>query len=474
MLRPLWPLLTLVPFLLHGCTDLRPALPTPQPDNFPTAFSLFTAEPVPTQWWQSFNSQELNTLIEQGLNNNNDLKQAWARLKQAKAIAAKKGAEKYPELDFNGEGIHNRRRDDKGTEATVDSFSLGLSAAYEIDLWGRIRASLESAELTVAAQREDVNAAAFSISAGIADTWVRHINMAQQRLQLQEQLDLNNNLLELIEMRFTMAKANALDVYQQKQTITAIQGGLITVRGNREITRHQLALLTGRPAGTDIGLNQSTYPEITPLPPTGLPADLLARRPDIRAAGLRLRGSAWEIAAARADRLPQLKLTGSFAYNSGVLETFLDSWLLRLAASLTGPIFDGGRRKAEVNRTRAVAEERLAGYRQAVLTAIREVEDSIVREQQFRESLANITTQIELTRMAYREATYRYLNGLSDFLPVLREQINLITTQLDYIQAGNDLLTARINLYKALGGNWTDDLRPPDDIVLSPPVSQQR
>jgi outer membrane protein TolC len=128
---------------------------------------------------------------------------------------------------------------------------------------------------------------------------------------------------------------------------------------------------------------------------------------------------------------------------------------------VTGPIFDGGYRRAEVEHSRAVLDERLAAYRNTVLTAIREVEDALTREQQYRDFLINIDKQLRLTEMAYREATWRYLNGLNDFLPVLREQINLITFQLDRIKTGADLLKARIGLYKALGGSWMADIAEP-------------
>jgi len=263
-------------------------------------------------------------------------------------------------------------------------------------------------------------------------------------------------------MRFTMSRASALDVYQQGQTVTALKGGLINSRARRQLRLNQLALLTGRSATTDLKLIQVEFPEISPLPPTGLPADLLAGRPDIRAAGLRLQSANWQVAAARADRLPKISLGGAVNYTSTALDILLDNWILRLAASVTGPIFDGGSRRAEVERSRAVVDERLAAYRGTVLTAIREVEDALAREQQYRDSLTNIDQQLKLTKMAYREATWRYLNGLNDFLPVLREQINLITFQLDRIRTGADLLTARIGLYKALGGSWMEVIVEPD------------
>lgn len=460
-------LLLILSITISGCIDLRPMISPLEPQQLPETFTLYSEESLPDTWWLSFNSDELNGLMEQGLQDNYDLLQTWARLKQARAIAVKAGADRYPHLDGSVGGVHTRLRNSEGDELTSDDLSLGLVARYELDLWGRVKAESQSAALDAEARREDVNSAAFTLSGRISETWIDQLQARQEQQLLKEQLAINNKLLGLIETRFANAQASALDVYQQKQTVTAIGGRLITTMGNLRIAEHQLAVLTGQAAPADLNLQQVEFPQITPTPPTGLPAELLARRPDIRAAGLRLQGAAWEIAAARADRLPRLDLTGSFTYNAAVLETLLDSWVLRLAANLAGPILDGGKRRAEVERTRAVAQENLAAYRQVVLTAIREVEDALTREQQYRDSLDNIAQQIELTRMAYREATYRYLNGLSDFLPVLREQINLVTTQLDYIQTGGDLLTARVSLNKALGGSWPEALPEPADLDLT-------
>ena len=128
-----------------------------------------------------------------------------------------------------------------------------------------------------------------------------------------------------------------------------------------------------------------------------------------------------------------------------------------MAAGLTGPIFDGGERSAEVERREAIVKERLAAYRQTVLNGILEVEDALAQEKQFQLGVVNNLEQIELTQKAYREATWRYLNGQSDYLPVLREQINLITSQQDQITLENNRLRARVNLCKALGGTWSDD-----------------
>jgi len=463
----LWPnhllrTLLAVTLLLTGssCIDLRPQVEEPLPADFPQQFSLYSpGSKSLNPWWYNFNSAELNRLQTMGLEDSPDLQIAWARVRQSEAVAVKTGADRFPDLSATGTGATlrtNRNGDD-----AYDDFFLGLNLSWEADLWGRVRSQSESSTLSFQASREDAYATALSLSGQIAEAWITLLSQRQKRQQLEEQLHINGKLMELMDMRFMMAKASALDVYQQRQTVSAIKGGLIKVQAQLQLSLHQLALLTGKAATTNMGLEQNTFPEIQATPVTGLPADLLSDRPDIRAAGLRLQSSTWRVAAARADRLPRLQLDASLHYSAGILDALLDTWILRLAGSLSGSIFDGGKRTAEVDRTLAVIDERLASYRKVVLVAIREVEDALAREHEFRQTIDNIDQQIELSDNAYREATWRYINGLSDFLPVLHEQVNQITLQLDRIQAGGDLLKARIGLHKALGGSWLNSLLLP-------------
>ena len=466
-INPLFPLFFLLSALLTGgCVDLRPETENPTPANLPEKFSLYNpVAAADTPWWLNFNNQELNRLISSGLSDNLSLQEAWARLAQARATAIKAGAGLYPAVTANGGAAHQRT-----DGSSTDSFSVGLSTGYELDLWGRVRAGAASAQLSADASQEAVNTLALSLSSQIAAAWLELISQRLQQQQLEQELELNTQLLELIKMRFTMSRATALDVYQQGQTITGLQGGLIKTRANCRLQLNLLALLTGRPAGGETDLIQDSFPTIPALPPTGLPADLLSRRPDIRAAGLRLQSAGWQVTAARAARLPGIDLSASLLYAASGLDLLLDNWILGLAASVSGTVFDGGALQAEVDRSRAVVDERLAAYRNTVLSAIREVEDALTSEQQYRQSLTNIDQQLSLTKMAYREATWRYLNGLSDFLPVLREQINLITFQLDRIKTRANLLKARISLYKALGGTWTKE---PGAVTNKKPAGKQ-
>ncbi|NNK85910.1 MAG: TolC family protein, partial [Desulfobacterales bacterium] len=180
--------------------------------------------------------------------------------------------------------------------------------------------------------------------------------------------------------------------------------------------------------------------------------------PDVRSAGLRLKALDWKVAAARADRLPSLDLTASLQYNSPSLDLLMDNWIIGLAGNLTAPIWDGKRRKAEVNRQIALADENLASYRSTVLTAIKEVEDALISEAKQKEHIQALNNELEAAQSALNEARERYRNGLNEYLPVLTQLLLVQNLEIDFIQKKTQLLLFRISLHRALGGTWMNDV----------------
>jgi len=208
-------------------------------------------------------------------------------------------------------------------------------------------------------------------------------------------------------------------------------------------------------------------PVLAAPPAAGLPVQLLQNRPDIIGALKRLESADQDLAAARADRLPALRLTGRAAYDSDELGQLFDNWIINLAAALTAPIIDGGRRRAEVAINRAAVKQQLAEYRNLVFAAVREVEDALIREIKIRENVAALENQLAVTQTGLEEARFRYMNGLSDYLPVLTQLLSVQSLEIDLIVKRVDLLVARMNLYRAIGGTWTDKLEPPDRDEIS-------
>ena len=459
----------LVLILTGGCAPFTPEPRTPAPESLPSAFSMYseeseTGEAAGDLWWESYGSPELNRLVAGALGGNFSLREAWARLEQARAQAAKVGAAGLPQLTGEAGYDHVWKKEDnlrgEAVETETEEYSLGLGASYELDLWGRIESLREVERAGVAAGRADLETAAMTVAAEAVDNWIDLLAVREELGLLENQVRINAGLLELQEVRFENSAATALDVLQQREVLAGVTAQIPSLKAREQNLKHALALLQGLPPGTPLGLTEPGLPQLPPLPEPGLPADLLAMRPDVRAAGLKLKASDWEVAAARADRLPTLTLTGGLKYSGDELNVLFNNWILSLAASLTGPIFDGGRREAETARVRAVVDERLAAYEKIVLTAVLEVENALVNERRQREHLEALEKELAAAELALGEAERRYTNGLDNFIPMLTELLNVQVLQRELIREKAVLLQYRVALHRALGGGWTGRLEP--------------
>ena len=447
--------------LLTACSPFRPADRAGIVEELPETFALYDQEQrSASPWWHTLNSPELDRLIDEALAESFSLKQAWARLQQAQARAAIAGADRYPDLEASGSAESVRRDASDLTSGPVgdQNVALGLASSYEVDLWGRVRSQQQAALLDASASEADLHTAAVTLAAEVADRWVQILSQQQQKQLLEKQLANNITFLDLIQLRFRNAMVSALDVYQQKQVVANVRARIPLVEARIQLLKHELALLLGRPPRSDMQLGQAELPDIGRLPAVGLPADLLAERPDIRAAGMRLQAADWQLAEARANRLPALRLSAGAQYGPDELDLLFDTWLLRLAANLTAPIFDGGRRTAEVQRNQAVVDENLWTYHQVVLTAVKEVEDALESEARQHEHLAGLHAVREAARRGLQEAISRYRAGLSDYLPVLTQLLAVQDLERDLIGQQEQLIRYRIGLCRALGGPWPAEL----------------
>jgi NodT family efflux transporter outer membrane factor (OMF) lipoprotein len=456
-------LLLLSVLLLVSCSPFEPVAIPDAAGEIPETYTLYTGlGDTSTPWWTTLDAPELDRLIQEAISGNFSMNVAWARLRQAGSIAIQVGAARYPDLTANGtaEIFRNKTESTAGVSVEEQNYAIGLVSSYEVDLWGRIRSQREAALLDVDASRADVYTAMVTVAAEVADRWVRIIAQRLQLQLLEKQLANNQTFLELIELRFRKAMVSALDVYQQRQTVESVRARIPLADAELQLLTHELAVLLGRLPRSDLDLSQLEMPEIGQLPPVGLPADLLASRPDVQAAGMRLTSAQWQVAAARANRLPALRLTARAEYGRGELDLLLDTWFLSLAANLTAPIFDGGRRAAEVDRTRANVDESLWIYRQAVVSAIKEVEDAMVSETRQREHIQGLEAVKAASSRGLEEAIGRYRSGLSDYLPVLTQLLAVQDLERNLINQRALLIRYRVGLYRALGGGWTSEAIP--------------
>jgi multidrug efflux system outer membrane protein len=458
--------LIMISLLAISCSPFRPQVRKSPEGILPKTFSLYTPQAEHTdRWWEEFNDRELNALVDTALSDSLTLKEAWARLNQTRALAVKAGSDLYPDLTANAGGFYGRQKTDTGlqqggTTRRVKDHSLGLSTNYELDLWGRISSEREAAELEATATREDLNTAVMTLAAEVTNRWANIISQRMQKRLLQKQLKTNMTYLELVELRFRKSMVSALDVYQQRQVVEKIRAEIPLAEAREQLLLHELALLLGKLPRTPLEINRDVLPSLSGIPATGLPADLLAKRPDVRASGLRLKSADWQVAAARAARLPAISLAATASYGADQLDLLFNNWILKLAGSLAAPIFDGNRRKAEVDRTRAVADQNLALYRETVLTAVKEVEDALISETKQREHIEALELQMDAAQRALDQAVLRYRKGVDNYLPVLTQLLTVQGLERDLIQRQTELVIYRVSLYRALGGTWTEALTP--------------
>ena len=451
--------------MLIACSPFQPAVMPDAAGDIPDAYSLYGGESARSlPWWQSVGSPELSRLIDTALSDSFSLKEAWARLQQARSLAVQAGAERYPDLAATGSVEYTRRRSEtlSGGSEGDGNYAIGLVSNYELDLWGRIRSQQEAALINMNATEADRQTASITVAAEVADRWVRIVSQRLQKQLLEKQLANNLIFLDLIELRFRKAMVSALDVYQQRQVVESVRARIPLVEAETQLLMHDLAVLLGRPPLADLSLTQTEMPVIGGLPSLGLPADLLANRPDVRAAGMRLKAAEWQVAAARANRLPALRFSAGAQYGRSDLDLLFDTWLLSLAANLTAPLFDGGRRAAEVDQARARADERLWFYRQTVLTGVKEVEDALESENRQREHISGLEAVVAAARRGLEEAVQRYRRGLNDYLPVLTQLIAVQDLERDLIRQQEMLIRYRIGLHRALGGGWIRNTDPPE------------
>ena len=445
-----------------SCRGLYPATHSAEAERLPSSYSKAAEQGVAASnlWWQSFGSVELNELVGEALAGNLSLAGAAARLRQARAVAQAAGATRFPDLSGTA-GVawsdqHSTAADGSKTSQSSESYDLGVAASYEVDLWGRVAALRNRSQLDAASSRFDLETVAMTLSARVVDLWLRTVEAKAQVRLLEDQVQTNREIFDLLKDRLVKARTPLLDVYQQEQVLRATEGLLPLARQRLDLLGNELAVVLGRPVGKGPQVLSRELPVMPAQLRTGVPADLLSRRPDIRSQWSRLEAAGSAVAAARADRLPAIRLTARQEYNSVDTGSLFDNWLSSLAGSLTAPLFDGGRRRAEEARTRALLEERLAAYRATVLEAMRDVEDALVFETRLGERLTALEQQSASADRVLAEAERRYRKGAIDYLAVLSSLRGKQQLERDLLDVRRQLLSNRVALYRALGGSWND------------------
>lgn len=435
-----------------GCAGKGP-LPTFEPETLP-ALSQSGNSFTPDRWWGAFADAGLDQEINQALCGNFDLAAAVHRLRAAQALTRREASDLFP--DLNGRASNQNT---VGPGPSTARASWGLEAAYQLDFWGQIRSRVDAELLRTSATHADYHTVALTLSAEIARTWFALIEDYAQLELLDEQVATNEKGLKAVELRFAeTGEGGSPNVLRQRQLVQSTLEQIIVVKTDIEILEHRLAVLTGQPPQTATYAPGSVFPELPPIPYTGLPAELLNRRPDVRARHFALAAADRDLAAAVLDQYPRIDLTASILNSAESPETLFRDWFASIGGQLLGPILDGGQRRAEVERQRALVKLRFSEYRQSILIALQEVEDGLALERYQLERIDNLEKQVELAEKASEQLLQFFITGEATYLDVLSANQSQQRLQRSLLSARLDLILIRVGLYLALAGEF--DTRP--------------
>jgi NodT family efflux transporter outer membrane factor (OMF) lipoprotein len=445
--------------LTAGCAVHKPQsveLPVAVPESFIEAEGRLMTDEIIGTWWNVFEDEKLNALMDEAFRKNLDIQEAYARLEQSVAVVRATSSVRQPFFDVDVEFKREQSPSFLG-DYTGNSYRLSLSAGYEIDLWGKNKSLATAAELDTRATLEDLKALHMSISAHLADLYYLAVEQRAQLNLTDGTIASFEDALKRVERRYRHGLAPALDVYQASQNLARARANRPVFETNLAVTEHAIATLLGRYPDRSAAGNLSVIPEMPASFPAGLPSKVLARRPDVHASFLRLKASDERIASAISDRFPSFNLLGSYGKSSAAFVTDeVVGVFWNLILNIAQPMFDGQRRSAAVDRTRAVFKENLSVYHKSVLDAFQEVEDALAKNRTSEERIRLLNDQIIASSNALRLSTYRYMEGLSDYLPVLAAQQSLYESESALLSAKRQLISDRVQLARALGGEWMD------------------
>lgn len=447
---------------LSGCASLQqppaPATPLAVPAAWSTAAPGAGEVSALAQWWRRFDEPALPPLVEQALAGSTDIAAAQARLRQARAQRDLTAAGRT--LSVSGSGSAQASRSEGS--ATRQAYGVNIDARWDADLWGGSAAGLRAADATAEASAVTLAATRVAVAAEVALNLLQLRGTQARLANARESLASQRQTLQIVQWRADAGLVTQLDVEQARTAVEQTRAQIPALEASASQAMNTLAVLTGRAPGALAETLQAPVPARAPTTPPGLalalPAEVLRQRPDMRVAELQLQAAAARVDQADAERLPSLSLGGSIGLNALSLSALGSApAAASLLASISVPLFDGGRIRAQVRQQEAARDEAEVGYRATLLAALQEVEDTLVSIRGTREQLAAQQAAASSAQRAAQIAEQRYRSGLVDFQNVLQTQRTLLSAQDGVAATATTLATQHVRLYKALGGGWTPD-----------------
>jgi multidrug efflux system outer membrane protein len=417
-------------------------------------------------WWEVFSNAELNTLEVQAAAANQELKAAVARFAEARATMDVTRSGLFPNVGAGFSATRQRVSPNApltttgqaiGNPSTYNDFTVPLDVSYEVDLWGRVRRSVESARAQARASADDLEAIRLAIQAEVAVDYFTLRALDSERAVLRSSVQVFTKSFNLTKDRRAGGVATDLDVAEAETVLKTTEAQLPAVTLQRAQFEHALALLVGQPAAT-FRIPERALSDAPPWIPSGLPSELLERRPDISAAERRMASGNANIGVAKAAFFPTVQLNGLAGLESVNAGT-LFNWSSRMWAvgpSLTLPLFEGGRLRAGLRLANASYDEMVANYRQSVLTAFSEVEDSLAAQTLLANEYVAQSEALLAARKQLEVANNRYRDGLTTYLDVATAESTELNIEFADTQLRGQQLVAAVTLVKSLGGGWQE------------------
>ena len=446
-----------------GPDYVRPSVE--EPARFKSQAVSELGPPIPAEWWQLYREPELDRLIATATESNQTLRQAVARVDEARALARVAGSFLYPTISSNPRFSHTRysaNRDSTVTGrqvpqgVTVNDWLIPINLTYEIDVWGRVRRSFESARAQAKASEDDVGVVRLIVETDVTRFYYTLRSLDAQAQILEQTVVAYREQVRFVSVQLRTGLVSPIVVAQaqaQLQTTLAQQRDILRARA---VLEHALAILCGRPAPS-FAVAVNPLGEVSPpAVPPGLPAQLLARRPDVAEAEQNLVAANAQIGVATAEFYPRFTLTSSAGFQSADISTVF-TWQSRVASilpSVSIPIFEGGRLRANLDATEARYRQAVAAYTNQILIAYGDVEDALTDLHALTDIVGSLREAVSASQDYLRFAQAQFKYGLVDYLIVIDAERTLLANQLSLAQAVNLQMGASIQLIKALGGGW--------------------
>lgn len=463
---------------LAGCAAVGPNYKNPDKNvserwNSKTTNSIFKEENNPeimSEWWKTLNDSDLTSLTLRAIKGNHDIKSALARIRASRAQRGIAEANLFPSLNINTSDIYNRtkktksngEKTDKYTSSFDNTYSAGFDASWEIDIFGGTRRSIEAAKADFDSTKESLRDTLVSLISEVAINYVGIRTYQARLVTIENNIKILEETYQLAQWRYKAGLTDEMSVHQALSNLESAKAQLPDINTGIEAAMNRIAILLGKQPG-ELHKELKNHGEIPSLPTQiliGVPADIIRRRPDIRKAERDLAAQTAKIGVATAELYPKLTLNGSIgldalAYDSfGKKMTRLDNYSAGIGPQLSWAIFKGGSIHQNIIAQTALQEEALNTYEAAILSALEEVENSLITYADEMQKIESLTNALDSSKKAMNLALQSYSAGLTDFSNMLDTEKSVLSLEDQLVQSKGNLVSYLIKIYKALGGGW--------------------